>query len=163
MGLIDLIRKNKNVQAATRQPDNAGTIARIATVAVASPKEEKNANDADIEKIRNWLYRIGEPEADHHLVIDKCKTDPEALIYFSRIASNSYSVTTESNVDDDRVRCSDIADTCSRDTASSGEKPIPLIHVTNPNRQRLRDALTSSKNSLANEINCLFCGIIDLL
>lgn len=66
--------------------------------------------DAEIEVIRNWLYRIGEPEVDHRLVIDKCKTDPEALIYFLRHANgeyeSGYSVTTEADVDDDRVRCS---------------------------------------------------------
>ncbi|PTQ88348.1 hypothetical protein C8R30_1535 [Nitrosomonas nitrosa] len=73
-----------------------------------SPNE--NLNDVDIEKIRTWLFKIGEPENDHFLVIDKCKRDPQALVYFLRHANgeyeSSYSVTTETDVDD-RVRCSD--------------------------------------------------------
>lgn len=48
-------------------------------------KPSKNlANDLKI--IRAWLFQIGEPEEDHHLVIDKCKTDPEALAYFLHYA-----------------------------------------------------------------------------
>lgn len=51
-------------------------------------KPPKNlANDLKI--IRAWLFRIGEPEEDHHLVIDKCKADPEALAYFLRHARGS--------------------------------------------------------------------------
>ncbi len=40
----------------------------------------------DLKTIRAWLFQIGEPEEDHHLVIDKCKTNPEALAYFLRYA-----------------------------------------------------------------------------
>jgi len=36
--------------------------------------------------IRAWLHKIGEPEEDHCLVIDKCKRDHEALIYFLKWA-----------------------------------------------------------------------------
>ncbi|MDV6345405.1 hypothetical protein [Nitrosomonas sp. Is37] len=56
-------------------------------------------SESDIEKIRTWLYRIGEPESDHCLVIDKCKSDPHALEYFLRHAhgefEQSYTVTDE--------------------------------------------------------------------
>lgn len=37
--------------------------------------------------IRNWLTEIGEPEADHFLVLSKCKHDPEALIYYLGLAA----------------------------------------------------------------------------
>lgn len=43
----------------------------------------------DLKTIRAWLFCIGEPEKDHYLVIDKCKTDPEALAYFLRHARGS--------------------------------------------------------------------------
>lgn len=38
-----------------------------------------NFQHSDLEKIRAWLNRIGEVEEDHHIVIDKCRRDPEAL------------------------------------------------------------------------------------
>lgn len=37
------------------------------------------------QMIRAWLHKIGEPEEDHYLVIDKCKHDHEALIYFLKL------------------------------------------------------------------------------
>jgi hypothetical protein len=41
----------------------------------------------NIEKIRIWLSKIGEPAEDHHLVLDKCRNDPEALAYFLKHAN----------------------------------------------------------------------------
>lgn len=38
--------------------------------------------DLQIEMIRTFLFIIEEPEEDHHLVIDKCRRDPEVLVYF---------------------------------------------------------------------------------
>ena len=43
------------------------------------PHIAQNTVNFDIELIRSWLYKIGEPEQDHFLVLDKCKIDPEAL------------------------------------------------------------------------------------
>lgn len=43
-----------------------------------------------IELIRAWLHTIGEPEEDHFLVLDKCKTDPDALQYFLRHARGEF-------------------------------------------------------------------------
>lgn len=40
----------------------------------------------DLETIRAWLYRIGEPETEHWRVLNKCKRDPDALAYFLRHA-----------------------------------------------------------------------------
>ena len=44
----------------------------------------------EIELIRAWLHKIGEPEEDHFLVLDKCKTDPDALEYFFNHARGEY-------------------------------------------------------------------------
>lgn len=35
-----------------------------------------------IEMIAAWLHKIGEPEEDYNLVLDKCRNDSEALQYF---------------------------------------------------------------------------------
>ncbi len=38
------------------------------------------------EIVRAWLFQIGEPEEDHHLVMAKCRNDPEAFTYFLKWA-----------------------------------------------------------------------------
>jgi len=54
-------------------------------------KEEISNNligqtDSGFEKVRAWLFQIGEPEEDHHLVMAKCRNDPEAFTYFLKWA-----------------------------------------------------------------------------
>lgn len=44
----------------------------------------------EIKMIRGWLYKIDEPEEDHFLVLDKCRTDPEALEYFYKHANGEF-------------------------------------------------------------------------
>ncbi len=43
-----------------------------------------------IEMIRAWLYKIGEPEEDHYLVLGKCRNDPESIQYFLKHARGEY-------------------------------------------------------------------------
>lgn len=51
------------------------TVAKVASVTVASSE--------DLKKISAWLNRIGEPEEDHHhIILDKCRRDPEAHFYY---------------------------------------------------------------------------------
>ena len=45
-----------------------------------------NAELLQIEMIRGWLFKIGEPPEDHDLVLSKCRNDPEVLEYFMRHA-----------------------------------------------------------------------------
>ena len=40
--------------------------------------------------VRAWLYKIEEPEEYHHIVLDKCKRDPEALAYFLKHANGEF-------------------------------------------------------------------------
>lgn len=47
---------------------------------------------SDIEVIRQWLFSIGEPESAHFLVLNKCKNDQDALIYFLRHARGEFEV-----------------------------------------------------------------------
>lgn len=64
----------------------------------------------NLEKIRTWLFEIGEPESDHFLVLERCRGDAEALAYYLKHAAGefeySYSATDELRADD-RVKCSD--------------------------------------------------------
>lgn len=88
MSLAKLIRRNKadainnatHIDIAAHSHETTPTLAKIATIAVASPTSEKN--NRDIQKIRTWLYSIGEPEEDHYLILNKCKRDPEVLAFY---------------------------------------------------------------------------------
>ena len=49
-------------------------------------------NSPSIEAVRAWLYKIEEPEEYHHIVLDKCKADDEALAYFLKHANGEFEV-----------------------------------------------------------------------
>lgn len=72
-----------NVGNVTRKP------ACIKDVTLVTPVTSQTIN-SQLEIIRTWLFKIGEPESDHHLVIDKCKNDQDALIYFLRHARGEF-------------------------------------------------------------------------
>lgn len=86
MTLLEIIRKKKIATAtgatvATHANQKSPTVAKVASVAVANCKDEK-IKQIEIEMIRAWLFKIGEPKTDHDLVLNKCRNDPEALEYF---------------------------------------------------------------------------------
>jgi len=86
MTLLETIRKKKFATAteatvATHNVITRPNVAKVASVAVANCQDEKNTQ-IEIEIVRAWLHKIGEPEEDHHLVLDKCRSDPAALEYF---------------------------------------------------------------------------------
>lgn len=85
MTLSSLIRKRDTVRIATAIPAiaatqlkrEAATVARIATVAVANPKEEKTT-------IRAWLALIEETDPSTIAeVMDQCQRDADARDYFT--------------------------------------------------------------------------------
>ena len=43
-----------------------------------------------IEMIKAWLNKIGEPEEDHYLVLDKCRNDRNAMDYFLKHARGDF-------------------------------------------------------------------------
>lgn len=53
-------------------------------------KREQREQSHKIEAIRAWLFSICEPVEDHHLVLDKCRNDPEAMEYFLRHANGEF-------------------------------------------------------------------------
>jgi hypothetical protein len=44
--------------------------------------------DSDFEKVRGWLFQTGEPEEDHYLVLDKCKSDTNLIAYYLGLTNN---------------------------------------------------------------------------
>jgi len=57
-------------------------------VPVPNTGSRKHSGVNDIDRVREWLISIGEPEEEQHLVLDKCRNDPEALAYFLKHANN---------------------------------------------------------------------------
>ncbi|MCP5246763.1 MAG: hypothetical protein H6937_12780 [Burkholderiales bacterium] len=52
---------------------------------------DRPATDSiQLEMVRAWLFKIGESEADHFIVLEKCKSDPEALAYFLKHANGEF-------------------------------------------------------------------------
>lgn len=100
MSLSDLIQgKSEPVRFATATPATfatnenekrrtVATVATVATVTVAKSTQDQTALPTFDEEtaIRAWLFKIGEPEEDHHIVLDKCRNNPEALAYFLKHA-----------------------------------------------------------------------------
>lgn len=53
-------------------------------------KREQREQSQKIEMIRASLFKIGELEEDHFLVIDKCRNDPDAMNYFLKHARGEF-------------------------------------------------------------------------
>jgi len=94
--------------SATDRPATGRTVARIATVAVASPTTEllakPTATEADLSRIRTWLASIG--ETDEGIITElltRCCQDLEALRYYLG-RSNEVPVASV-DLADDRVTC----------------------------------------------------------
>ena len=56
----------------------------------ATAPQQHTATHLQIELIRSWLFRIGEPESDHFIVLRKCRNDPEAMAYFLKHARGEF-------------------------------------------------------------------------
>ena len=91
MTLREIIRKKKFATAtdATAATHTEQIKVTVASVAVANCKDEKSIQ-IEIEIIRAWLYKIGEPPEGHYLILDKCKSDPEAMEYFYKQANGEF-------------------------------------------------------------------------
>lgn len=53
-------------------------------------KRERREQSQKIEMIRAWLFKIGEPEEDNDIVLNKCRNDPDAMNYFLKHASGEF-------------------------------------------------------------------------
>lgn len=54
------------------------------------PHIAQNKGNFGIEMIAAWLHKIGEPKEDHFIVLEKCKTDSDAMEYFYKHANGEY-------------------------------------------------------------------------
>lgn len=53
-------------------------------------QETDSLQSLQIEATRAWLHRIGEPEEDHGIVLNKCRSDLEAMEYFLKHAQGGF-------------------------------------------------------------------------
>lgn len=94
MSLIDLIHKkieNNNIHYVNNISDIKNKNLDIANAKAANFAKDKLATDSiQLELVRSWLFKIGEPEADHFIVLEKCRADPEALAYFLKHANGEF-------------------------------------------------------------------------
>ena len=66
-------------------------ISGLPSVSFVSSISEENKKNSDIESqqiemVRAWLHRIGEPVEDHDIVLNKCRNDWGVLGYFLKHA-----------------------------------------------------------------------------
>ncbi|MHB9100123.1 MAG: hypothetical protein ACYC2E_01195 [Sulfuricella sp.] len=127
--------------AATEEGEKAGTVARIATVAVANtPRVESHPTapmTADEESaIRAWLAYIEETDAAIiAVVLDQCREDVAARGYFLRQASE---VPRAVAFDDDRRYC-DQCMNLRRDVCTIAEPKIGALVVANRGYRPVRE------------------------
>ncbi|PTQ78380.1 hypothetical protein C8R26_103142 [Nitrosomonas oligotropha] len=87
------VEKRKNFhnspESELTKPPKGASVSFVSSV----PEENKKNSDVQslqIEQVRQWLFKAGEPEEDHYLVIDKCKADHDAMNYFFKYASGEF-------------------------------------------------------------------------
>ena len=87
----NLRESEKNFNDPAENPEELG----LPSVSFVSSVSEENKKISDIESrqiemIHAWLHKIGEPEEDHDIVLNKCRNDPDAMEYFLRHARGEY-------------------------------------------------------------------------
>jgi len=127
--------------AATEEGEKAGTVARVATVAVANlPSAESNSTapmTADEESaIRAWLTHIEETDAAIiAIVLGQCRADVDARGYFLRQAGE---VPRPAPFDDDRRYCDQCAN-LRRDVCTIAEPKAGALVVANRGYRPVRE------------------------
>lgn len=77
----------KAIAEAILERTNQRTIpAQSENKAAQYPHIAQNIGYFEIAFIRSFLFKIGEPEKDYDLVLNKCRSDSEALQYFIKHA-----------------------------------------------------------------------------
>jgi hypothetical protein len=125
--------------AATEEMEKAGTVARVATVAVANPPSVKPAATmtADEESaIRAWLANIEETDAAIiAVVLEQCRADVAARGYFLRQAAE---VPRAVAFDDDRRYCNQCMN-LRRDVCTIAEPKAGALVVANRGYRPVRE------------------------
>lgn len=127
--------------AATEEGEKAGTVARVATVAVANPPSAESTPTAPMtadeeSAIRAWLAHIEETDtAIIAIVLGQCRADAEARGYFLRQAGE---MPQPAAFDDDRRYC----DQCMNlrcDVCTIAEPKIGALVVANRGYRPVRE------------------------
>jgi hypothetical protein len=127
--------------AATEEGEKIGTVARVATVAVANPPSVKSTPTAPMtadeeSAIRAWLAHIEETDAAIiAVVLDQCRVDVEARGYFLRQAGE---VPRPAPFDDDRRYC-DQCKNLRRDVCTIAEPKTGALVVANRGYRPVRE------------------------
>lgn len=127
--------------AATEKGEKAGTVARIATVAVANPPSTESAKPTPMTteeegEIRAWLAYIDETDAAIvAAVLNQCRADVDARGYFIRQAGE---VLQPAIFDDDRRYC-DQCMNLRRDVCTIAEPKIGALVVANRGYRPVRE------------------------
>jgi len=127
--------------AATEEGEKAGTVARVATVAVANPPSEKSTPTAPMtadeeSAIRAWLAHIEENDAAIiAIVLGQCRADVDARGFFIRQAA---AVARPVAFDDDRRHCDQCAN-LRRDVCAIAEPKIGALVVANRGYRPVRE------------------------
>jgi len=127
--------------AATEEGEKAGTVARVATVAVANLPSAKSHPTAPMtadqeSAIRAWLAHIEETDAAIiAVVLGQCRADAEARGYFLRQAGG---MPQPAAFDDDRRRC-DQCMNLRRDVCTIAEPKTGALVVANRGYRPVRE------------------------
>jgi hypothetical protein len=127
--------------AATEAGEKAGTVAKVATVAVANPPRVESYPTAPVtadeeSAIRAWLAHIEETDvAIIAVVLGQCRTDADARGYFLRQAGD---VPRAVAFDDDRRYCDQCAN-LRRDVCTIAEPKIGALVVANRGYRPVRE------------------------
>ncbi len=127
--------------AATEEGEKAGTVTRVATVAVANPSRAESHPTAPMtadgeSAIRAWLAHIEETDAAIiAMVLDQCRADADARGYFLRQAA---AVARPVAFDDDRRHCDQCAN-LRRDVCTIAEPKAGALVVANRGYRPVRE------------------------
>jgi hypothetical protein len=80
-GTSEICMEKRLSPSVTTAPTNTSSLNKVS-----------EQSSSKIEIVRAWLFSIGEPEADHQLVLNRCKADAQALEYFMKLAKENDSL-----------------------------------------------------------------------
>ena len=77
-------------QCRINRPETRSSVGCVGSAAFFAIFSFKKIMEIKLELIRDWLFKIDEPESDHALILDKCRSNPEAMAYFLKHARGEF-------------------------------------------------------------------------